>query len=501
MQTESKINPNTFSSILKDSWFFILVWMVIIYRITRNLFSYFFSADIYHMLSAGKAISILGVLKDDVFFVESGHKIVIQQWLYDLFVFKVYDSFGKPGILFLTLCFAVLFIILAVRLLRIWDVDFRIALTAVLLICLYDRVVISIRPGLLTMIILIIQVILCELYCRSGKIAYLFIMPLLTLVEINMHSALWIAHFIFLLPYIVPVPSIYNKYIHLEDHHISVFKLAGPIIGMIASLFINPYGINGITILFDQSEIADLGIMEMKSPVFTSKYSLFLIVMLIIFVFAYGKIKIHSSNAFMFLGTAIMMMIYIRNIQMFSIGVIVILGDLLLVIPVDKITDKLKNTKKLIVTLSSVLVITCIVATAVQFPFSALIQDNPADNIFTPVAAVEYLNENASSDSRIYTDFNNGSYVSWSGYKIYFSSRTEGYCQNINGGYDLVGEYLTVFNNTDVNSVESFEAFLDKYSFEYLIVDSKNRMLPYLMMNEDYDDVLYGNGYVVFRAI
>ena len=66
---------------------------------------------------------------------------------------------------------------------------------------------------------------------------------------------------------------------------------------------------------------------------------------------------------------------------------------------------------------------------------------------------------------------------------------------------DLVGEYLTVFNNTDVNSVESFEAFLDKYSFEYLIVDSKNRMLPYLMMNEDYDDVLYGNGYVVFRAI
>ena len=499
--TSVKRSQSSILTTLKTEWLFVLVWILLIYRFVVNLCSYFYSSDVYHMLSAGDAINHYGVLRDDIFFVDSGHSIVIQQWFHNLVVFKIYDSFGKTGIFCYVFTLSLVFIFLIVKILRQFGVDFRLAFTSALLICLYCKEVLNVRPSLLTMVLLLIQIYLCEKYIRTGKLFYLLFLPILTLIEINCHSALWIIHFIFLLPYIVPIPESIKKYINIEDHHISIFKLALPILLMIASLFINPYGIDGIMILTNQSEISKLEIIELKSPAFSSKYAIVLLVMLLIAVFFYGKTKMHSSNVFMFIGTAIMMMKNLRSIQMFSIGIVLILCDLLLVIPIGKISGLLKKSKNLIVFLSYTLVIVYVCVSVAKFPFIQVLSDQPYDRVATPVLAVEYLNENATADSRIYTDFNNGAYISWSGYKIYFCSRTEGYCQAVNGGYDLVDEYLSVYFNTDVDSVESFEAFLDKYCFDFFVVDSKNRMLPYLMANEDYEAVLYGNGYVVLRTV
>lgn len=452
------------------------------------------------MLAAGSGIDKFGVLKDDIFFVDSGHSIVIQQWLYDLIVYKIYSILGKPGILLFVLLLVLFFIFLITLIFKLFDINLKLALTSALLICVYCREVLSVRPGLITMILLLIQVYWCEKYIRTGKYYFLLFLPLLTLLDINLHSAIWIVHFIFLLPYIVPIPQIIKKHVSVEDHHISIFKLALPILLMIASLFINPYGIDSIMILFNQSEISSLGIIEVNSPTFSSRYAAVLILMLLIVAFSYGKTVLHSSNLFMFIGTALMMMNNLRNIQLFSIGLVLILCDLLVVVKLDKLTVLLKNTKNLIVSLSFALVVVCIILSASQFPFVWILRDQPSDSVATPVLAVDYLDTYAAPEARIYTDFNNGSYISWMGYKIYFSSRTEQYCQAINGGYDLVGEYLTVFYNTDVDNIDSFDSFLEKYDFDYLVVDSRNRMFPYLMTNQDFEAVVYGNGYVLFKA-
>ncbi|MBR5057748.1 MAG: hypothetical protein IKX04_04205, partial [Clostridiales bacterium] len=115
--------------------------------------------------------------------------------------------------------------------------------------------------------------------------------------------------------------------------------------------------------------------------------------------------------------------------------------------------------------------------------------------------AVEYLDQNASKDARIYTEFNGGAYVSWKGYKIYFCSRTEGYCKKVNGGYDLIGEYKSIYKNTSVTCIETFSEFLAKYDFEYLIVEANNRLYPYISTREDYEAVVNGNGYTMFKSI
>ena len=493
--------PCRFLTRLETNWFFVLAWLFLFYSFFSNVFHKFFDGDIYHMLSAGKAIANQGVIKEDVFFVNSGHKIVIQQWLYDLVVYEVYGNLGKAGILLFTILLSVLFMILAIRVMRYYEIDIRLAVTAVLLICTFLNTVFTIRPGLFTLILLLLQICICERHLKTGKSFYLYFLPLITILEINFHASMWIAHFIFLLPYLVPIPEAAKKYVKLEDHHISISKAILPTGFMIAGLFVNPYGIDGITILFKQSEIASLGISELRSPALSSKFAIVMVAFLVIFAFLYGKIKIHSSTAFLFLGTSLMLISNLRNIQMYSIGLIAIMCDLLAAAPLAKAEKLFRKTSKVLVVMCAILDVVLICTSAVKIPYARILRDHPSDNISTPVKAVEYLDSHASKDARIYTEFTGGSYVSWKGYKIYFCSRTEGYCKDVNGGYDLIGEYASIYLNTRTSCNDTFDRFLSEYDFDYLIVESRNRMYPYIASSEDYEPVVTGNGYVVFRPV
>ena len=501
MRRNDDTKSRSFLTGIKDNWFFVLVWIFLIYLFVTYVLAHFFDGDIYHMLSAGKAIAKQGVIKEDVFFLDSGHKIVIQQWLYDLCVYGIYSRLGKAGILLATLVLSLIFMFLAVRVMRYYNINSRLAVTGVLGVCVFSNAIFTIRPGLLTLILLLIQICLCEKHLTAEKSRYLYLLPLLVILEINFHASLWIAHFIFLLPYLVPIPAKIRKYVKLEDNHISLRKIALPIAGMIAGLFINPYGMDGITILFKQKEISTLGIQELASPALSSKFAIVMVIFLMIFAFAYGKITIHSSTAFLFLGTSVMLVSNLRNIQMYSIGLIVILCDLLACIPLAKVDTLLRKTSKVLVLLCVLLDVVYIATSAINIPFARQLEDHPSDNMRTPVKAVEYLDENADKDVRIYTEFSNGAFVSWNDYKIYFCSRTEGYCKGVNGGYDLIGEYLSIFRNTSTSCNETFAEFLSKYDFDYLIVETQNRLFPYMVTNDDYEAVVNGNGYILFKAV
>lgn len=495
-----KNNNNTLMSRINKNWYFISVWFLSAFFILNKIIVKFFDNDVYHILASGRAICNNGVIKEDVFFVDSGHKITIQQWLHNVIIYKLYSSCGKIGLLFFVLVLAVLVVLLSVRFMKYYDIDIRLSLTSVFFICIFANSLFTVRPQILTIILLLIQLIIVEEYKKNGRLYPLFFLPVLTLIEINLHATMWIAHFIFLLPYIVPVPAFLKSKIKVENNNVDIKKLLLPMFLMLISLFINPYGLDGITILFKQKEISGLNIIELSSPTLLSRHGIVLIMMLLVTVFAYGKTKIHSSNLFLFLGTTLLMMAGIRNYTLFSMGIIAILCDLLPNLPLTVIEKKLSNTKKSIVLLCDITVIAIIAMYFLTIPFGLVLNDAAVDGKYTPVLAVEYLNEHANKDSRIYTDFNNGAYVSWCEYKIYFCSRTEGYCKDINGGYDLVSEYKTIAYNYNTDCSETYDAFLQKYNFDYLIVDVTSRMFPYMCENNNFEEVVRGNSYIMFKT-
>ena len=77
----------------------------------------------------------------------------IQQWLYDLLVYEVYNNLGKIGILLFTILLSLIFIFLAIRVMRYYGVDLRLASVGVLAVCAFYDAIFTIRPGLFTLIL------------------------------------------------------------------------------------------------------------------------------------------------------------------------------------------------------------------------------------------------------------------------------------------------------------------------------------------------------------
>lgn len=498
---EIKLKNESFS--FEKNWYFVAVWFYLIFKILTNMCYRFYDNDIYHILSAGREIYNNGILREDVFFVNPGHKIVIQQWLHNLLTFVIYSNLGKLGLLLVTFIGLIVFISLFLLYFKINKIEFKLSLTAILLIASIASGLFSVRPELVTICFLIIQIILCEIFIRTKKKFFLYFLPLLTLVEINFHATMWIAHFVFLLPYVVPVPlpKKIKSNLKIYDNYISIADIVIPVILMLASLFINPYGIDGILILFRQSEISKLNISELASPHLTTPYAITFIIMLVVALLFFRQINFSSSSIYLFGGTSLMLMMNIRNSYMFYMACLIVLCEIFKSVSLEKLYLELRKVKKLVILLIFAAIAILNLSTALNTPYVALLSENINDRELTPVEAIEYLNKYADTNSRIYTDFNTGSFVSWNNYKIYFSSRTEGYCSKVNGGHDLIGEYLKIYYNLSPECNSDFEEFLSRYDFDYLIVNSNNRMYPYIASNDSYEAVVNGNGYVMFKPV
>ena len=118
------------------------------------------------------------------------------------------------------------------------------------------------------------------------------------------------------------------------------------------------------------------------------------------------------------------------------------------------------------------------------------------DTAFTPIKAVEYLDTYANKGDKICTLFNEGSYLEWSGYKIYMEGRTEGYFEGINGKEDIIAEYARLqhgFSQTE------YKSFIDKYKFDYIITNQYDTAFAILVdVDPNTDLILTGNGYKLY---
>ncbi len=114
-----------------------------------------------------------------------------------------------------------------------------------------------------------------------------------------------------------------------------------------------------------------------------------------------------------------------------------------------------------------------------------------------PNEIADYLIKNTDyKNIKLYTGFEYGSYFAYRDIPIFIDSRTEVYVKEFNGGYDIISDYLKVFN------YYSYEEILKKYNFDYLIVYKNDSLDVFLELNENYEKVLEENddiGYVLYK--
>ena len=434
-------------------YFNIPLILVLFWRVEYN--------DIWFLLNHGKYVLNNGFPSIEPFTIHQNFSFVMQQWLCSVIFYLSYSLLGKYGLLILTLLVTGYIIFISYKLCMLLS-DNRYSLSVLIstiVTTLLAASFITSRPHIFTFAIIITEIYLLEKYIKEEDKRYIYPLPLLSLLEINLHASMFFMQFAFILPYLID--SFKYKIGPLKSSGYKKKPLFITVILMFLVGFINPYGINAITYIFSSygnSYINEI-VEEMLPVVITDsvgKVSFFLIFMIVSIYIFYRKNDIKPRYFYLLIGTIYLTLSSQKGLSYLIIGGILPLAYYLK--PAFK-KDTVKEKKK---SYSYLLSSSCLVV------ISLLVVIGTDSMTFTYKfkEGIDYLLENnKAGDITLYTGYAEGAYPEWQGIKCYIDPRAEIFLKGNNKQKDIMEEYyLLQIGNLDVNE------FLEKYKFDYLLV-------------------------------
>lgn len=470
-------------------------------------------SDSYFLAAAGRFIvTNRYVPKTNPFVIHEGLAMIVQQWLVDLLNYFLMEKTGLIGIMAYT---AVVFYVALIMTYRYFG-EFTEKKTDRIIFTFFSGVVLiqfaNTRPSILTYMVLLQMLTVLERSSKDGDRKRLLWLPVLSLIEINIHASFWPALFVLMLPYIffdsIPQKGKVKAWLVSWFHRKKGLLAAAT--AMLLVGFMNPNGIDGMLYFFKSyGSTGGMGslIQEMETPSVCSLSNFGIVIgITAIGMYVSGWIRKKDTGepvsgysmkaVYMAAGTIVMVMMHIRNQWFMMAGIFPLALEVLEQMERKPVAHKYRYSVREYNALAVIYPMLLTVALAVCIP--GVIKGEISDKVTTPTAAVEYLEqiEPDNSSLRIYTGFNNGAYLEWNGYQVYLDARPELYMSKINGKADIYTEYLTV-SRVDAD----FEAFLRKYCFDYLVCENTENLATYLSCSEEYEEVVAGNGYKLFKRL
>lgn len=406
--------------------------------------------DLYYLLANGKYILKHGIPHTNPFVFApfkggSLPDIVIQNWLYCVIVAGVSKLAGSLGLCILELVFIMGMMLIMYAFLKVrganWNKTLSLITSAVTLICFGY---INLRPQMFTFILIMAEIICIEKAIKTGNTKYLFIIPLCTLIEINIHASYWIMHYVVFLPYMIPMKKILKD--KVPDDICDNFKKGQYKLVLITwlimavSLFINPYGTGAILYVFKalkDNVFSFITIVEQQPLSFGKpaiELFLIFIVVFVIFIAMTCKKRIKFSTMFMYLGFTLLISLQIKWLSFYAIGILFVLSDFIEWLKTTKLRKaKISSTYKwfyivcifIMTILFSLIIITTVISTkefkpteeALNIPNTTISKDE--------IKIAKYLK--AHNADRVFTQWDSGNYYEYKGIKVLVDARPELY--------------------------------------------------------------------------
>ncbi len=254
--------------------------------------------DTWFMLNHGRYIMKNGLYPQyEPFTVHEGMEFTFQKWLSCILFWLIYKYLGKVALKLFLYGVYMAFVFAMYKLLEYIKKDAKIQNLATLVVLnaamtqyLYTR------PQMFTYLFLAIELIVLEKYVRENKVHLLVIIPILSLVEIQLHSTIWPIILIYMLPYMFDV-SFSDKIVKkLKILPVRKYKRLPIWLAFIASAavaVINPYGFESVVYLVKSLQIPELKMLisEVRAPEPLSVNAFVIAVSLVIFVYGFAKKK------------------------------------------------------------------------------------------------------------------------------------------------------------------------------------------------------------------
>ena len=466
--------------------------------------------DVWHILNNGRYIVNNGIPYTEPFTIHEGLSYVAQQWLADCLFWKVYELLGFPGVVALVYVFAVTIYILTYNLLLLTsNGNKRFAFWGTFSgLFLMFLTFLRTRPQIISFMSWLVEIYCLELYARKEKKWPLFIIPLISVVEINCHAALWLMVPALIVPFLADYLPISRKLSKTEIH--GSWKLPALILLIsLAAGFINPYGLRAMLLVFrslggDMSYIIELKPLSAENLGF----SLFIIYIMVSTVILFmGSFPLSARSLMMLLGGLVAAFMAIRNFPIFIIAVSPYTAEKLSVMlsekpprqekaPDDSINPKFRVVMKAVICLIYIVFIGWLlfrIISGIAFP--------GPDGVAAAVEPVaDYLQaEQTRTDLKInvLSGFSDGAYLGFREFRYYIDARAEVYLKSNNGVKDYLEEYFDV----TLRGTKDHRELLREYNFTHVLAPKSNGLYLNALREDSCLQTVFENGeYCLFEV-
>lgn len=448
--------------------------------------------DTYFILNSGRFIENNGLYTNEPFTMHDGLNFIFQQWLTNIYFWFLYSRVGKLGLILVIYVQASVINILAYKLHNKLFNNRLASFIGILVLSEFVGYYYTTRPQLTTIINVILVLFVMEKYATTNKIKYLLGLIPITILEVNLHSAIWWILIVFMLPYLFDFIDIKSLGIESDKSYRKI-PVACTIIIMILASFINPYGAEASFYLFKslgseyKNAIQELRPLSCNSAGF---YAFILVIVAIVCISLYNRIKYKNQTIkirylYLFIGCTLMYIKNIRSVVFFGVGV-----SLYIVYKLCK--NKIDKLCILIVTITLIALSTInILNTNWCNSYIAAEDVNESDELRDLEKIKNYLLNNNNTGCNLYTDFNTGAYFEFYGFKCYMDARMEVMLKSINNKYDYFDEYCEY--------KDKYKELFSKYDFDYYIIEINSINYDYITYDNDYIEELKTDSYALYR--
>ena len=447
--------------------------------------------DTFYTITIGKDILKYGVDMIDHYSIHS-IAYTYPHWLYDVGVYLVY-SVGCFNLLYIASILAyitigLLLYFLTNNLYKNRVISAFFAIFAVIALPQF----IAVRAQTVTYILFILEVFFIEKFLSTSNKKYLISLPIISILIVNMHCAVWIFFFILFLPCIaeyllelyknkkIKIGKILKpqgKYlpckasINILSEKLEIEKNSNVkylILVMILCIFTGFLTLNGTTpfsyIVKTLHGDTTNWIGEHQAPVLRYNTNLIFYLCLFITILGFLKQKIKLRDFFLLIGLFILAISSYRHISLLVICstypfvriISTYIGD-------SNITEMFIKvfTNKFI---SVILLILFVILSVSNYYTEKIDKQTYVDNMTYPVKLADYMIDNLDvKNIRIFNEYNYGSYLLFRGIPVFVDSRADLYTTPFSG---LDRDITSDVHNISLNYDEIF----DYYKITHVIV-------------------------------
>ena len=455
--------------------------------------------DFYFLYPTGEYIVKNGFPHTDFLSMHTNMEITVQQWLSSVFFYYVYSLFGKYGVISLIyICYAVInYLLYRLSLLITRNELLSVLITWLSGFFLFFHYMVS-RPHIFTYIVILLEVYLLEKYIQTNKKAFLAGLPLLSMIQINLHASMWPMLFVFMAPFIISASLSFSKQLKKYACGSLLPLLIAMIISIIAG-FINPYGLTNMLYMTSTAGHEHVNLIrEMNSTSTETLYGfVFFALLLAMGIIAFAKReKTFAMRYFLlFAGTLFIALKHYKGIPYFLLMGIPSFGYMLSDINFS-LSSPFKKTRRNTILIAALLTVSLASICIQLFNYSKIVNHLYLDRYEQLDRVIEILDQN-NGEKTLFTDFDDSQYFEFHGYPAFVDGRTELFLKKNNGECDYFEEYYDF-----VKGKTYYKDFINKYGFNYFVFNKEkgqNTYLP-LMHDEEFEIIFESeNVYLIKR--